>query len=266
MTSDHDHKINTLERNLESARETIIELLPKKFHDWIKRSYFNCQTIEDCSKWRSDLTQFVLDNAEIDPNFSYREQRAACPLCGSAGHSPYVEGYQVPDGLQMHLLGEMSARECQVMLHMQRMVIDSVHANQKMYERMAASPSKADRETAQAFALKQLEDQRKKREEQRQAKAAEAAAKRERQIVNLEPHQILGLRAVIAGSDDMLANINTFTLDVLCRMELLKRIKGGRGKQAFQITNDGKRALAMRDEADTRLGKPTLVVDHPSDR
>jgi hypothetical protein len=68
-------------------------------------------------------------------------------------------------------------------------------------------------------------------------------AKRDNEIACLDNYQIAGLRAVQAGSAEALALVNSFTLDVLGHMGLLVRAKGGKGKAAWQLTDDGRLAL-----------------------
>lgn len=68
-------------------------------------------------------------------------------------------------------------------------------------------------------------------------------AKRDNEIACLDSYQIAGLRAVQAGSAEALALVNSFILDVLGRMGLLVRAKGGKGKAAWQLTDDGRLAL-----------------------
>jgi hypothetical protein len=79
-------------------------------------------------------------------------------------------------------------------------------------------------------------------------------AKRDGEIASLAGHQVEGLRAVQVGSVEALAPVNSFTLDVLGRMGLLKRTKGGRGKGAWQLTDDGRLALERHAASGTSPG------------
>lgn len=82
-------------------------------------------------------------------------------------------------------------------------------------------------------------------------------AKRAGEIAGLSSHQVEGLRAVQAGSVEALALVNGFTLDVLGRMGLLKRTKGGRGKCAWRLTDDGRFALERHAPNGTHPGGGT---------
>ncbi|HLH92168.1 MAG TPA: DUF433 domain-containing protein [Xanthobacteraceae bacterium] len=64
----------------------------------------------------------------------------------------------------------------------------------------------------------------------------------------LGAYQLSALRAVVSGSPDALAIVNSFTLDVLGRMRLLSRGKGQKGKAAWRLTDEGRRALARADK------------------
>ncbi len=63
-------------------------------------------------------------------------------------------------------------------------------------------------------------------------------------IANLQEHQVRGWRAVLDGSEEALAQIDAFTLDVLGRMGFLQRIKGvPKSKRAWQVTELGRSAV-----------------------
>jgi hypothetical protein len=82
------------------------------------------------------------------------------------------------------------------------------------------------------------------REREQQKAAASAAERREKMVANLQEHQVRGLRAVLDGSEEALAQTDAFTLDVLGGMGLLQRIKGvPKSKRAWQVTELGRRAV-----------------------
>lgn len=66
--------------------------------------------------------------------------------------------------------------------------------------------------------------------------------KRIQQIRSLPAHQIAGLVAVEAGTVEQ---TDSFTLDTLGRMELLRRPKGRKSKADWQLTDDGLLALKI---------------------
>jgi hypothetical protein len=79
--------------------------------------------------------------------------------------------------------------------------------------------------------------------QQKEAAAADAE-RREKMIANLHEHQVRGLRAVLDGSEEALAQTDAFTLDVLGSMGLLQRLKGvPKNKRAWQVTELGRSAV-----------------------
>jgi hypothetical protein len=70
---------------------------------------------------------------------------------------------------------------------------------------------------------------------------------RQKQIAGLPSHQIKGLRVIASGSFERIDTVDGFTLDVLGRMGLLKRIKGKSGKRGWELTDDGRAALEYHD-------------------
>jgi hypothetical protein len=71
------------------------------------------------------------------------------------------------------------------------------------------------------------------------------AQKCDEMIVGLRPLQWAALRAVYSGEDDTFDTIDSFTFDVLARMELLKRKPGGgKTKRGWQLTQLGTLAMS----------------------
>lgn len=70
-----------------------------------------------CGQAESDLIDCLVEAAEPHAIRDYeRHLRAPCPLCGSEPMGPYTTGgFALPNGLEMHLTGARSARQCFVM-------------------------------------------------------------------------------------------------------------------------------------------------------
>src|ERR1043165_5763357 len=100
------NEVNDLKRELSCARFAILSLMPEPVRQLLQDFIVG-------EKAEAQTEDSILETAEIDPAFG--DNRALCPLCKSAGHSPYVKGYEVPKGLEAHLSGLFRARPCVVM-------------------------------------------------------------------------------------------------------------------------------------------------------
>lgn len=62
--------------------------------------------------WLEGVVGQLLDLANPEPTYS--ENRAPCPLCRGSSKSPYSTGFSFPEGLRRHLLGAYNADQCEV--------------------------------------------------------------------------------------------------------------------------------------------------------
>jgi hypothetical protein len=217
---DYEREIEVLKSELDSARRTIIDLMPKEIADRLER-YCDCETHNELDRWLSEITEFAIDKAEIvEPGFGHVLPRALCPLCKSVGHSPYVKGYELPNGLSMHLEGRLSARPRKVIENVRALAIDHIRLLEKHPEWKKAIAPKTPPPSAEVISI-------------------EARAK---QFAALQPFQVRALRAV-AEQSPTLAESDNFTLDVLGGMKFLNRRKGVKGNAAWEITDKGREAL-----------------------
>ena len=88
-----------LERELYSARQTIIDLMPPPVRR-ILTGMYGCETRDGAYRWRDTVIKELIElSTETNPETS----RAHCPLCNGSASSPYVEGFALPEGLRRHL-------------------------------------------------------------------------------------------------------------------------------------------------------------------
>lgn len=113
-----------LARELEAAREVILEALGRGLGESISESRWSVRTPQDMKEWVAQTAAMVI--AHADPcitnalNFS---RRAVCPLCqGSASSVLDGQGFAYPTGLEWHLTGSMAARQCNVFAQIQALV------------------------------------------------------------------------------------------------------------------------------------------------
>jgi hypothetical protein len=114
MTQDHaspEDRIQRLEQDLSNARFTIIQLMPEQLHP-LMHGYHRCETHQQYVSWQAEIIEKAI--ALAVPLEPADPPRAVCPLCGSAGHSPFVRGYTLPQGLRRHLWGDSNAIPCSV--------------------------------------------------------------------------------------------------------------------------------------------------------
>jgi hypothetical protein len=115
-----------LEHALDSARRTILSLLPDPVQDRL-RSYYELHTWQDFHLWEHEIIEHFVENAFVLPETvdSFLGPRAYCPLCGSSSSGLYDQGFSLPEGLRRHLRGWGNIRQCDVLEHVFAMVLDS---------------------------------------------------------------------------------------------------------------------------------------------
>ena len=140
-----------LERALESARRTILSLLPDRVQDRL-RSYYELQTWHDFHRWEHDIIEHFVENAFVLPETvnSYFAPRAYCPLCGSSSSAPYEHGFSLPEGLRRHLKGWGNVRPCDVVEQVLAMVLDSRREKFDEFEAKENAEKKAILESRRA--------------------------------------------------------------------------------------------------------------------
>lgn len=111
FSSTSDEYIKYLEKELDEARETIIELMPDNIKDFLD-NYTRCNTEDELYRWERDSVKKVIEIASNSPSLSFPElgvrDRAYCPLCGDGD-------FTIPEGMRRHLEGWGNIRKCRVM-------------------------------------------------------------------------------------------------------------------------------------------------------
>jgi hypothetical protein len=126
---ERDKKIARLECALYLARSRILELCPERFHDSLQ-SYRFCKTRAESHRWENEVTEKILDGAELLPEDRHSQifgRRAYCPLCRRGSSSPYEKGFSYPEGLRRHLVGYGRTHACAVMEAVMELARDRWH-------------------------------------------------------------------------------------------------------------------------------------------
>jgi hypothetical protein len=108
--NDHWH------RDLDSARQAIVELLPKEIRVLVK-SRFQCNTRAEARAKVDDIIDAIVERSpRVEGlNTAWSGDRAWCLLCGAGSSGPYELGFAIPEGLRRHLEGSYNAQQCIVM-------------------------------------------------------------------------------------------------------------------------------------------------------
>lgn len=112
-------ELRHLRSELLIAREGILQLLPQHVQDLLDSS--GCKDRDELVNWRRNTIEKAIDLAvpiqrsevemKIDPT-----PRAYCPLCeADSSGFPWIKGYAVPKGMEMHLDGVGKTRKCIVL-------------------------------------------------------------------------------------------------------------------------------------------------------
>ncbi len=108
--------MSELKQKLERARIVAFALMKPSVRGLIE-TCTDVRTREEACAWRYRIVDKIIDKAKARPSGYFSELRANCPLCGYGGSSWYqADGYKMPDGLRMHLLGSGRASECDIMM------------------------------------------------------------------------------------------------------------------------------------------------------
>jgi hypothetical protein len=111
----NEAKIRRLEDDLYYARRAVVTLLPQPIRELV-RAYRDVETGVQADTWEEELVEAVIELAWPSAmETTSSDPRAYCPLCRAGSSEPYVEGFALPGGLRIHLLGERTARPCEVL-------------------------------------------------------------------------------------------------------------------------------------------------------
>jgi hypothetical protein len=103
----HDELIQKLKREVSEVRDAILGMMQGEVEKRLT-GFYSCKTRQELQEWKQGVVDFVVGLAEPIPGT--RVPEAKCPLCESCGHGPYMRGYKVPEGLELHLRGASNAR------------------------------------------------------------------------------------------------------------------------------------------------------------
>jgi hypothetical protein len=132
----NQRKLQNTQRELEDARENIIELAPPKFNRLLKGQDRSIKTVDEFGRWEFDLKEAVIAAAESEPVED--RNNVACPLCRSRGNGAFGRtGFKLPSGLDMHLNGKGRTEKCRVI---KAAVSALAHKKREMFE--AKRPSR----------------------------------------------------------------------------------------------------------------------------
>ena len=107
-------RVKRLESELDSARLSILELMPGEVrHDLM--GYYTTDSRKASTDWAVQVVQVIIERAELLPRPNeYFDERAMCPLCRGGSSSRYERGFSFPEGLRRHLVGYGNTRQCVV--------------------------------------------------------------------------------------------------------------------------------------------------------
>lgn len=127
-----DEEIRRLREELFLARNALLHVMPTNLQPDLY-SYSRYSNPADTHGFVLELCQKVVESISED-QFVVSEggaRRAPCPLCHESGVNPPYEGFKVPEGLTMHLLGKGRAAECIVMRTVKDLARDSWKRHQE---------------------------------------------------------------------------------------------------------------------------------------
>lgn len=111
-----EERVRKLERALEEARETIVQLMPTQFFELLE-SYDQCNSTREFYRWREtvagEIVELVPESSVVETSSS---RRAPCPLCQrvALGFGGDLAGFKLPLGLVRHLTGYGNVEQCGV--------------------------------------------------------------------------------------------------------------------------------------------------------
>ncbi len=106
-------RIRRLESELWSARRTIVGMAAEPLAEALL-NYRDCQSEDDFWRWRQQAIETVISAATVDPEISYLQPRAWCPLCRGGSSGPFDRGFSIPEGMRRHLDGHGNVAACPV--------------------------------------------------------------------------------------------------------------------------------------------------------
>lgn len=111
-----EQAIVLLKEELDSARRTILDLMPERIQKLLS-SYTSCTSSEEAWGWKTRVTDSLIEIAEVLPNDAprYLPDTAYCPLCRAGSSAPFAKGFTIPEGLRRHLVGWGNVHQCKVM-------------------------------------------------------------------------------------------------------------------------------------------------------
>jgi len=123
-------KIDELRHDLERARDDMIDIMPEKISEQLKK-YLLCNNHDDRLQWWYESLKVITDSTVPDPEFSnsWTGKRANCPLC-HGGNNWHYNGFSLPEGLRRHLEGNSGAHACHILKHMDELSFDYVERRQ----------------------------------------------------------------------------------------------------------------------------------------
>lgn len=101
-----EERLKDTEERLFHAHNALRSVLPAAIYDLLTSDH-KCLTRDDVWKWHDSVIESALKMAQIIQQPG--SDRAYCPLCGGTTTSPYIQGFDFPNGLTVHLRGERRA-------------------------------------------------------------------------------------------------------------------------------------------------------------
>jgi hypothetical protein len=109
-----DQQIEDLKRELYRARDELLGTLPYELRRELD-GYYRVSSRKEGREWLARKQQELAEAAEVISESEWDGPRAACPVCGATGSSPYTTGYRKPEGVWRHLVGHGNTHECPIM-------------------------------------------------------------------------------------------------------------------------------------------------------
>ena len=112
-------EVRYLRDELRLARDGILQMLPEHLQDLLDSS--GCKDDDQLATWNRETIAKVIDLAEPIMRSEVEIKidstpRAYCPLCDADSVAfPWIKGYAIPKGLEMHLDGVGNTRRCPAM-------------------------------------------------------------------------------------------------------------------------------------------------------
>jgi len=109
-----DDEIKRLRAKIGELRRDLIDMVPWKFRQ-LMTLWVDPETQFNLALWERDLIAKILENTTVDRAANpYFRDRAPCPLCGDTPDADR-RGFAFPVGLERHLEGFGTIRQCPVM-------------------------------------------------------------------------------------------------------------------------------------------------------